>query len=115
MVVPSSFKSKRRTIVANAIYSSHQARLIPRQLLGPLLNVTSHCSKAFASFPSHRSGLKLSGFSNTSLELCTKTVDIPTIVPPGMDLPEIVAPAMGTIRRSGELAPGDILSVSLIV
>src|SRR2546421_11384998 len=108
MVVPSSFISKRRSIVANAIYNSHQARLIPRQLLGPLLNGTSHCSKAFASFPSHRSGLKVSGSSNTALDLCTRTLDIPTMVPPGMDLPEIVAPVMGTTRRSGEQAPGDI-------
>ena len=114
MVVPSRLISKRRNIVAKAIYISHQVRFGPRQLLGPLLNGISQGSRVFASSPSHRSGLKVSGSLNTALELCTKTLDIPTTVPPGMNLPEIVAPAAGTIRGSGDEAPGDILRLSLI-
>ena len=48
-------------------------------------------------------------------DMCTKTEDIPTIVLPGIAFPDIVAPAGGTLRRSGEQAPGDIRSASLIV
>jgi hypothetical protein len=49
--VPSSLISNRRIIVANATYISQYAKLMPKQLLGPLLNVTSHWSRPAAFGP----------------------------------------------------------------
>lgn len=40
---------------------------------------------------------------------------MPTIVPSGIDRPEMVAPVGGTIRRSGEVAPGNTRRDCLIV
>lgn len=40
---------------------------------------------------------------------------MPTMVPLGIEAPEMVAPVEGTIRRSGEVAPGATRRDSLIV
>ena len=101
-------------MVANARYNSHHARLMPRQLLGPLLKGTSHWSSNFESFASHRSGSYVSGSWKISAELCTNRVEMPTTVPAGIEMPTMTAPVAGTMRSHGEVTFGDMRRDSLI-